>query len=128
MTIFKYTDQNGNEFEEEYDEEEDEREIKLIEEMFPDAKFTICIDSKELDDVISNKDTIVIMEKHTCYCYDDNPRNNDYIIVKNKGNGITNKDMINAMIENNYDPKCNHRFLEMFSKVNDVTYEVWFGS
>lgn len=106
-----------------------ELQMHELERIFPDANFTICIELSDLDDVISHDDGIVIKIDHECYCYDRNPRKDDLILVYNKtGDGIANKDAIDAMIECGCDPKCNHVFFEGFKHVADCLFKTFFGS
>ena len=118
-----------NEMERSQSDIEFEKEMEALDRIFPDANFTICIGLAELDTVISNDDVIVIKIDHECYCYDQNPRKADIIVVYNKtGEGITNKDAIDSMIEYGYDPACNHVFFEGFKHVADCIFKTYFGS
>jgi hypothetical protein len=110
------------------EEQRYEAEREMIERMYPDANFDICFTLNELDEVVSEKKVVIIKMTHNCYCYDDCPRQNEFIVVKNDGDGITTKMLVEALIRNDYDPECNHRFLELFEKVNDVTFTPFFGS
>jgi hypothetical protein len=106
-----------------YDAEND-----LINSIFPNAKFTICINSKQLDDVVTDKQEIIIKLDFPCYCHDGNPRNTEYYTVT--GNKITIRTMLNVLVENEVSFDCDHRFLEGFSLCanSDCQYEVWMGS
>lgn len=112
---------------ESYNTEDFEEEQRKLDEMFPNCKFSICIDTSDMDEVISNEPQIII-QCNPCEGYCQLSGNREYIFVKNNGNGITNKDMILAMIEANYDPKCNHHFLEGWDKMNEITFYPFFGS
>ena len=114
--------------ESDFDEIEYQRECEIINAMFPNVNFYVSINLEEMDEIVSKEDVIIIKCTFHCYCYQDTPRVNDYILVRNIGTGITIKDMINSLSENNFDPKCNHRFLEGFDKINYITYEANFGS
>lgn len=110
-----------------FNSEEYEEEMRIIDEMFPNCLFSICIDLDEMDEVISNEPQIII-QHNPCRGYCDMSGNREYIYVKNNGNGITNKDIIKAMIEAEFDPKCNHIFLEGFDQINAITFSPMFGS
>jgi excinuclease UvrABC helicase subunit UvrB len=105
-----------------------ETEWKIIQQMFPDAKFTISIALEKMNKIITNNDIVVIQLIHNCYCYEDNERKNEYVLVKNDGNGITYKNLIDALIKEQYDPNCSHYFLENFYFINEITLEPFFGS
>lgn len=104
-----------------------EREFEIIHEMFPDAKFRISIDLEDINAVVSNKEQIVI-QCNPCNILCDTFINRKYFIVKNNGNGITNKQMIQTMIDGGFDSKCDHQFLEVFHELNDITFLATFGS
>lgn len=110
-----------------FDSKEYEEEMRIIDEMFPNCLFSICIDLDEMDDVISEEPQIII-QHNPCRGYCEMSGNREYIYVKNNGNGITNKDIIEAMIEAEFDPKCNHFFLEGFHQINAITFSPMFGS
>lgn len=110
----------------EFNEDEYELECKLIEEEFPNAKFTICIPYNELDDVITSKNEIIIKCDYKCFCYDEIQRPNDFYIVK--GECITNRTCIKKLIEEGFNPECNHHFLEGFQQTTDVQFVAMMGS
>lgn len=116
--------------EEDFDEVAYEREQRVIEEMFPSSKFHVCITVAGLEKVLSNEPQIIIKCSHNCYCYDNAPRNTDYIVVKGNGNPITVKDAVKEMCRRRFDPGCNHNFLEAFwkTKNSEVQFEPFFGS
>lgn len=110
---------------------------KVNNEIFHNAKFNICIGLNELDTVISTDNKIIIKCSHTCYCYklNNNKRSANYYTVYNINNiGITNQMIIQALIDNNYDPRCNHIFLEFFDQNIKISskyvkqFEPFFGS
>ena len=103
-------------------------EYKLLKRMFPGANFIISMNIEELDQVLSKKDSIVIKIPYLCYCYKEKPRTTDFIVVRRRGKGITIRNMIEAMVKEDYNPRCAHKFLDLFEKVNDVTFEANFGS
>lgn len=111
------------------DDNDFEMEMAEMRKTFPRAKFTISIPLDAVNDVISNHDTIVIKITHNCYCYSENPRKDDLILVHNTtGEGITNKDAIEAIVKYKYDPKCSHVFFEGFTRVGDCVFKTYFGS
>lgn len=91
------------------------------------ADFTVCIESNELDKVIINKELVAIKCKFNCLCYEI-PRKTEFYICKKQSIGITNHDLINCLIENNFYTDCDHSFLEEFCIDSDVQVSAIFGS
>jgi hypothetical protein len=104
-----------------------EAEFEEIHKQFPDAQFSISLSLDELDNVVINSKKVAIKCDFTCYCYSEAPRNSEYFILKST-KGITNRDLINCLIENKFDPSCNHYFLEQFQIDTPSQVSVWFGS
>lgn len=112
-------------------EEEDEYfeiDQAYLEEHFGRPYFDIAIPIDELDDLVSDKNEIVV--KNT---YDDDDdgggyRPTDYFIIR--GTRITNRVIINELIRKEFNPNCNYRFLEGFRKCNmsSIEYECIMGS
>ena len=112
---------------------EDERifeiENGLIEELFPNAKFTIAISYAELFETITDENKILIKHCNSCYCYDGTPLKNKTRQFTIKGENITAKLIIEKLIERNLELDCNHRFIEGFYKVPGKDYyEIMTGS
>ena len=109
-----------------------ENEAKLDEDFPPnEIHFCIAMDYEDLDKKVSDKKEILIVQKYSCYCYDDYPRQSNYFrITDNKP--ITNRRVIEVLRDKNFDPKCNHRILECIDKKNDdplsIEYEMFLGS
>ena len=119
----KHTDEDKNE-ESSFDEEKYEREQEEINQQFPDANFSICMDLNDINDVVMEDTSYAIIKcVFNCYCYDDEPRETVYLVAtaSNDDNKLTNKDLINAMIYSPFnDYFCNHRFLEGFDLEENV--------
>ena len=112
-------------------EEEYEHEQRLIDEMFPNAKFSIAIDYDDLNELVTTRKNIVIKNTYTCYCYDNNPRKTDYFFVKSTSpEGITYRFLIEELIRQDLCLECNHNFVEGFMKSNDseCQFEMVIGS
>ena len=109
-------------------DEEYEREIEEIERMFPDAKFTISIDIEELDDLITDKQSIIIKQVYDCYCYQDYNKKTEYFYIK--GEKLTQRYVIEQLIEKGLEIECNHTFLEGIYKTkgSECQFELFFGS
>jgi hypothetical protein len=91
-----------------------EKKQNLIDNMFPNANFTIAIDIDELDEIITNEENIIVKSIYNCYCYDNYPRNTEYFYIK--GKRITNKYILEELIRQNLILDCNHHFIEGFMK------------
>ena len=112
----------------EYTEEQYEKMFREIERIFPDAKFSICLGFLPiLDDLLTDKKQIFISNSRTCYCWEniEGPKQQFFEI---KGEKLTYKYVLNELIKQNFDPECNHVFLEGIIKVNDIQYSLWMGS
>ena len=107
-------------------EEEMENEFDLIDKMFPGAKFVIAIDIEELDDVVTERTNIVIKNTYDCYCYAGVNKIADYFYIS--GERITNKFIINKLIEQGLSLNCNHCFIEGFDKESDCQFGISAGS
>ena len=112
-------------------EEQYDREHALIDEMFPNAKFTIAIDYDDLNELVTEHKNIVIKNTYNCYCYDNNPRKTDYFFIKTTSpEGITYRFLIEELIRQDLCLECNHRFVEGFMKSKDskCQFEIITGS
>jgi len=109
-------------------EEQYEREIEEIEEMFPNAKFTIAINIEELDVIFTKQPAIVVKKSYNCYCYTGCNKPSEYFYIS--GKNITTKFIINQLIEQGLELNCNHHFIEGFEKVknSDCQFEIYAGS
>ena len=110
--------------------EDYERENQLLDDMFPDANFTIAIEYDEIDNVISTEPYIILKNTYNCYCYDNKPRNTDYYYIHGNGNPITWKTLFNDLIKQGFKLECNHCFVEGIYKTNgsECQYEFMIGS
>jgi len=112
-------------------EEEDnyERQCKLIDDMFPGAKFTISIDLNDLDNIVTDKKFIIIQQTFNCYCYDNmNTKNKLYTVKCLENESLTNEYIINELIKQGLKVNCNHIFLESFDFIKDNLYLFSCGS
>ena len=88
------------------------------------APFT-CLGVYEWDDVITDLPSITIEQSYTCYCY-NTPRETEYFTIT--ADIITNKVVMDYLIEKEFDPACNHSFLEGFHKKENGYWEIMLGS
>lgn len=109
-------------------EEQYEYEREQIELMFPDAKFEIAIDLEYFDDIITERNNIVIKHDYGCYCYDNCKRKTDWFFIT--GEKLTYKYVIGELIRQKLVLDCNHRFVEGFYKhpKSNCQFEIWVGS
>jgi hypothetical protein len=110
-------------------DEQNYDEIEKINNMFPNAMFTVAMDIEDLDDIVTNLNNIVITNTYDCYCY-DNRKEKKTDVYYIEGPNITNKFIINTLIEHGLSLECNHRFLEGFCKIPNSTnvFEIMTGS
>jgi len=90
-------------------------------------EISICIPCNRLDDIISEKEDIIIKNTYTCYCYSDISRPPDYFHIRSD-TPHTNKTIIKELIKQKFNPECNHRYLEQIYNTGDITYEIFMGS
>jgi len=76
--------------------------------------FTNCIPTWQSNEVLMETDIVAIKCEFNCYCYHYNPRKTEYYICRKQFGKITSKDLIRCLIDNNFNPGCNHYFLEEF--------------
>jgi len=99
-------------------EDEDCKEMRQLDQMFPDAKFTISIPLSKLNDVLTTKNSICLTKTHTCYCYSPAfggcPKKPTKYYIKGPpgGGGITISRAIEQLIEQGFGGQCKHNFLE----------------
>lgn len=112
----------------EIDSNDEINEYEEINNMFPNAPFSICLRLNELNKVVTTEKIIIIQCDFNCYCYDDCPRNTEYFIIE--GEHITNKYIIEELIKQGLKIECNHDFLESIDKMpnSETKFKLWFGS
>jgi|TARA_B110000027_G_C16085447_1_gene285714 hypothetical protein len=112
-----------------YDEEDDQFHYDEEDESeFKGAMFSIAIEDSELDDILSDKDQIMIKQDFNCYCFHVKREPRYFRIKCPKGKSLTNKQVIKELIEQRMILECNHVFLEGFIKKTDYQYELMTGS
>jgi len=87
---------------------------------FQEALFTNCIPSWQSNEIIIDTTIVAIKCEFNCYCYHYNPRKTEYYICRKQFGKITSKDLICCLIDNNFNPGCNHYFLEDFLVQTDA--------
>ena len=113
---------------EEITQEEIDAENEIIDNLFPDANFSICIHSSELEEVLTDEKNIVIQHSCNCYRCGDNNKTKYYFIT---GDNMTYKYIINELIKQGLKAKCDHQYLEKFYKLNNecnFLFDSFFGS
>ena len=100
----------------------------IIYELFKDARFNIDHDFLPiLDDLLTEEKHIFLSNHLTCYCYDGMGRPNQEF-YEIKGDRITYRYVLNELIRQDFNPDCNHRFLEGIDKVSEIQYSLSMGS
>jgi hypothetical protein len=79
-----------------------------------------------LIDKIIGYNQIAVKCEFTCQCYKENPRNSEFYICKKKV--ITTKDLIDVLIENQFDPGCYHYILDVFKVNTECQVTAWFST
>ena len=114
-----------------YDEEKDFRifefKQKIIEELFPNAKFQICIDFDKLNDIITKKKKIKLVQNFNCYCYEKCYSKPVKTFIITSKTPMTYRYVINELIKQDFSLECNHIFLESLV-VNGDKLEYFTGS
>ena len=111
--------------------------------------FVNCLEDNKPDDIFSDDERLVFTLSHTCYCWSEFFPLKDkkiYIYVNavnyKSGGRITYGqifDEINKQVKTRYEEiaseydtdeieVCNHCFIEIYTKVSDIQYEIWCGS
>ena len=106
-------------------EDEYEQEFQLLEEMFPDAQFTVSVPIEEIDDVVSTEPIIIMKLNYNCHCYCESPKVSDWFTICCNSDGtITNKTILTELMKQNMKLECDHRYIEGFDKITDVQFEI----
>ena len=113
------------------DEEKDFRifvfNIKIIEELFPNAKFEVSINFNDLNNVITTKKEVKLIQTFDCWHYESYPKiDKTFIIKSNKP--MTRRYIINELIKQDFSLDCEHRYLESLEVYDDGILEYGTGS
>jgi hypothetical protein len=108
--------------------EEYEYDAEQINIMFPNAQFTIAIDIEDMNELITDKQHLIIKSSYDCYCYDNAKKKTDYFYIK--GENMTVRYVIEELIKQGLKLDCNHHFLEGFNKISGsgCEFELCVGS
>ena len=88
--------------------------------------FINCIPSWEINQIVSSNNIIAIKCEFNCHCYSFSRNSEFYICRTNQG--ITKRDLLNCLIENEFNPGCDHYFLEDFQINTESQVTAFFGS
>ena len=100
----------------------------IIYELFKDARFNIDHDFLPiLDDLLTEEKHIFLSNHLTCYCYDGMGRPNQEF-YEIKGDRITYRYVLNELIRQDFNPDCNHSFLEMITPTTNIQFDLCMGS
>ena len=95
---------------------------------FKGAMFSIAINDSELDNVLSDQDQIMIKQDFDCYCFNKKRDPRYFHIQCPKDKSLTNRCIIQQLIDQKMVLECNHVFLEGFIKNTDCQFELATGS
>ena len=111
-----------------FDQEACEHEMEILDEMYPDINFTICIPINTFGDIVTQSKKILVINRYNCYCYSENPRVLDHFVVTGtENNPITYKKIIDVLAKK-FNPACAHRFLEQIDEISEDIFEIFCGS
>lgn len=99
----------------------------MMEEEFPNIKFSIAMVDKELDEKVCEENEIHIYYPYNCYCYEYSMKEPDIFVVKDT-KPITFRRVIEELCYQGFNPGCNHIFLEDIYKKDKNVYGLWMGS
>jgi hypothetical protein len=110
-------------------EDKYELENKIMEELFPNADFDVCLPINELSEIITNEPEVKLIQTFDCYCYSNSEMSDKTFIIKSD-KPMTKRYVINELIKQNFRLECNHRFLELLDISNESnnTIEYFLGS
>lgn len=108
-------------------DEQYDQENQLIDEMFPNAQFTIAVDFKKLEHKITDKKFIIVKSVYDCYCYNFCNKPPDYFYIH--GENMTYRYVLEQLIKQGLSLDCNHQFVETICQIGDSNvFEIWTGS
>jgi hypothetical protein len=88
--------------------------------------FINCIPSWEINEIILYTNIVAVKCEFNCHCYNVS-RNCEYFICRTN-KVITKRDLLNCLIENEFNPGCDHYFLEHFQINTESQVTAFFGS
>jgi hypothetical protein len=80
-----------------------------------------------LDKIVIDENIVCIRCDYTCKCYNLEQISPSFFIYKKDTPGISNKELINCLIDNQFQPPCEHNLLKYFIKTTDVQVNAVFG-
>ena len=96
-----------------------------MEEEFPNIKFILSLENN-LEDKVCEENEINIY--YSCLCYRYNRRNPISFKIKDD-KPITYYKVIKELEKENFNPGCDHIFLEgIYKNIKKNRYELWMGS
>ena len=88
--------------------------------------FINCIPSWEINKIVLFNNVVAIKCEFKCDCYSF-PRKSEFYICKSK-TFVTKRDLLNCLKKNNFNPRCDHYFLEDFDINTESQVTAFFGS
>ena len=87
--------------------------------------FINCIPTWERNQVVIESKKVIVKCRFNCHCFKKPKKSEFYICTSHKF--ITKGDLIDCLIMNNFNPNCDHYFLEGFVIDSDVQITALFG-
>jgi hypothetical protein len=106
------------------------KNMAIIESHFPNAKVNMHYLAPRLHEVFSNRSGIVIkiQQGGGCLCFRNEKCEKKFMLVQNDGTGITYFQVLKAVHDSGFEPRCDHRFLEGFFKDTECQFTPQYGS
>ncbi len=90
------------------------------------SKANFSVNVNNLESIITDKNEIMIKCSFQCYCYYRFPRPTEWYLCKSI-TSITGNDIVKCLIDNDFDPNCDHRDLDMFFVDSPVQISTFFN-
>ena len=96
--------------------------------LFPDARFIIDGDFLPmLDDLLTEEKHIFLTHTRYCCCWDEEEyKPTEFYEIK--GDKITYRYVFNELIRQDFNPDCNHYFLELITQTTNIQFDLFMGS
>tara|TARA_R110000796_G_scaffold30353_1_gene81110 strand:- start:388 stop:681 length:294 start_codon:yes stop_codon:yes gene_type:complete len=91
----------------------------------PEALFDNCLTDEDMDQVLG-EGKVTVLISYDCWCFDEVPRESDVFDVL--GIQVKAWDVVQHLVNKNWDPMCAHRYLESLDPIKGCVLEPFFGS
>jgi hypothetical protein len=106
-----------------------DKNMAIIESHFPNANVHMDWFAQKLDEVFSERPSIIIkiQQGGGCLCFRNEKCEKKFMLVQNDGTGIKNFQVLKAVYDSGFEPRCDHRFLEGFFKDTECQFTPQYG-